>query len=60
MPYARATTEIGCDGVDPVCSAIAVLATAAAWWWLGRRGLVALAVIAGALGLLTVERNRVS
>lgn len=39
-------------------AAIAVLATAAAWRWLGRRGLVALAVIAGALGLLTVERNR--
>ncbi len=39
-------------------AALTVLATAAAWRWLGRRGLVALTVIACALGLLTVQRNR--
>ncbi len=37
---------------------LAMLAATAAWRWLGRRGLVALAVIAGALGFLTVQRNR--
>lgn len=39
-------------------AALAVLAAVAAWRWLGRRGLVALAAIALALGFLTVQRNR--
>lgn len=39
-------------------AALAILAALAAWRWLGRRGLMALAVIAVAFGFLTAQRNR--
>jgi len=39
-------------------AALAALAAVLAWRWLGRRGLVALAVIAVAFGFLTAQRNR--
>lgn len=38
-------------------AAVAALAAVLAWRWLGRRGLIALAVIAVAFGFLTAQRN---
>ncbi len=39
-------------------AALAALVAVLTWRWLGRRGLIALAVIAAAFGFLTAQRNR--